>query len=250
MQETVTRAGPAMAASYTLVGGIIGLGGLGYVIDQWRRIGVTATHEQLETTPYQAALTAGNFEVAIEFISDYTDDPTAHFTKFLTKKLSAVAHSNHDDAKIDAMYEAQRRAVDPVERKRIVNELDKYAITTANVVPFLWFQRIVVMPKKVRGWYAMPSHYLGQDLSDVWLAPTSAPLLGLGLIPQHVHLVEIGLRRCLALRRQQRLNAVKAAGELVVRLPQRLLGIDVEVAGDVPSRTAGRRLLGHVRLVA
>ena len=142
-----------------------------YVIDQWRRIGVTATHEQLETTPYQAALTAGNFEVAIEFISDYTDDPTAHFTKFLTKKLSAVAHSNHDDAKIDAMYEAQRRAVDPVERKRIVNELDKYAITTANVVPFLWFQRIVVMPKKVRGWYAMPSHYLGQDLSDVWLAP-------------------------------------------------------------------------------
>lgn len=36
MQENVTRAGPAMAASYTLVGGIIGLGGLGYVIDRWR----------------------------------------------------------------------------------------------------------------------------------------------------------------------------------------------------------------------
>ncbi len=142
-----------------------------YIIDQWRRIGVTATHEQMETTPYQAALTSGNFEVAVEFISDYTDDPTAHYTKFLTKKLSPGAHSNHDDAKIDAMYEAQRRAIDPAERKRIVNELDKYAITQANVVPFLWFQRIVVMPKKVRGWYAMPSHYLGQDLSDVWLAP-------------------------------------------------------------------------------
>ena len=36
MQENVTRAGPAIAASYTLVGGIIGLGGLGYVIDRWR----------------------------------------------------------------------------------------------------------------------------------------------------------------------------------------------------------------------
>ena len=142
-----------------------------YVIDQWRRIGVTAVHEQLETTPYQAALTSGNFEVAIEFISDYTDDPTAHFTKFLTKKASVGAHSNHDDAKIDEMYDAQRRAIDPVERKRVVNELDRYAITQANVVPFLWFQRIVVMPKKVKGWYAMPSHYLGQDLSDVWLQP-------------------------------------------------------------------------------
>ena len=41
MQENVTRAGPAMAASYTLVGGIIGLGGLGYVVDRW-----------LETSPW------------------------------------------------------------------------------------------------------------------------------------------------------------------------------------------------------
>ena len=140
-----------------------------YVIDQWRRIGITAEHEQLETTPYQTALTGGNFEVAIEFISDYTDDPTAHFTKFLTKKMSAGAHANHDDKKIDEMYDAQRRATDPAERKKIVNELDKYAITQAYTVPFLWFQRITVMPKKLKGWYAMPSHYLGQDLSDVWL---------------------------------------------------------------------------------
>ena len=41
MQENVTRAGPAMAASYTLVGGIIGLGGLGYVVERW-----------LETSPW------------------------------------------------------------------------------------------------------------------------------------------------------------------------------------------------------
>jgi peptide/nickel transport system substrate-binding protein len=140
-----------------------------YAVDQWRRIGITAVHEQMETTPYQAALGSGNFDVAIEFISDYTDDPTAQFTKMLTRKASAVGHSNHEDYKIDQLYEAQRRAIDPTERKKIVNELDKYALTQANVVPLLWFQRIVVMPKKVKGWYAMPSHYLGQDLSDVWL---------------------------------------------------------------------------------
>lgn len=142
-----------------------------YLLDQWRRIGVTATHEQYETAPYQAALSSGNFDVAIEFISDYTDDPTAQFTKMLSKKLSAVGYSDHEDAKIDQLYEAQRRAVDPAERKRIVNELDTYTLTTANAVPFLWFQRIVVQPTRLKGWYAMPSHYLGQDLSDVWLAP-------------------------------------------------------------------------------
>jgi F0F1-type ATP synthase assembly protein I len=36
LQENVTRSGPAMAASYTLVGAIILLGGIGYAIDRWR----------------------------------------------------------------------------------------------------------------------------------------------------------------------------------------------------------------------
>ncbi len=36
LQENVTRAGPAAAASYTLVGAIILLGGAGYALDNWR----------------------------------------------------------------------------------------------------------------------------------------------------------------------------------------------------------------------
>jgi len=35
-QENVVRAGPAAAASYTLIGGILLLGGIGYAIDTWR----------------------------------------------------------------------------------------------------------------------------------------------------------------------------------------------------------------------
>ena len=34
-QENVTRAGPAATASYSLIGAIVGLGGLGYVVDRW-----------------------------------------------------------------------------------------------------------------------------------------------------------------------------------------------------------------------
>jgi len=36
LQDNVTQAGPAMAASYTLVGAIIVLGALGYAVDRWR----------------------------------------------------------------------------------------------------------------------------------------------------------------------------------------------------------------------
>jgi F0F1-type ATP synthase assembly protein I len=36
MQESAERGGSAAGASYTLIGAIIVLGGIGYAIDQWR----------------------------------------------------------------------------------------------------------------------------------------------------------------------------------------------------------------------
>ena len=36
-QENVHRSGPAASASYTLIGGILVLGGLGYGFDLWRQ---------------------------------------------------------------------------------------------------------------------------------------------------------------------------------------------------------------------
>ena len=140
-----------------------------YLIDQWRRIGLKATHEQLESKLYFEAFSSGNFDVGMEFISDYLDDPTQNFVKFLSKKLTPLGYSGHEDSKIDELYEKQRRSLDPVERTKVVRELDAYVIKTAYSVPYLWTQRIVVMPKKVKGWHMTPSHYLSQDLGGVWL---------------------------------------------------------------------------------
>ena len=36
MQDSAEQAGPAAGASYTLIGAIVVLGGLGYGIDRWR----------------------------------------------------------------------------------------------------------------------------------------------------------------------------------------------------------------------
>ena len=140
-----------------------------YVIDQWRRIGVNAQHEQLETKLYQDNLAKGNYDVGMEFISDYFDDPTQHFVKFLSKKATSLGYSGHEDEKLDRMYDEQRRIVDPVERTRLVRELDVYALTQAYAVPLLWTNRIVVMPRFIKGWHMTPTHYLSQDLVEVWL---------------------------------------------------------------------------------
>jgi len=36
LQETVQRSGPAAGASYTLIGAIVLLGGIGYAVDRWQ----------------------------------------------------------------------------------------------------------------------------------------------------------------------------------------------------------------------
>ncbi len=140
-----------------------------YIIDQWRRIGVKVQHEQLESKLYLDNFAKGNFEVGIEFISDYLDDPTQNFSKFLSTKLMPASYSSHTDVKVDELYEKQRRLLDASERIKVVRELDVYLLRQAYIVPFLWNQRIVVMPKKVKGWHFTPSHYLSQDLAEVWL---------------------------------------------------------------------------------
>ena len=36
LQENIRKSGPAAAAGYTLIGAILFLGGIGYLMDQWR----------------------------------------------------------------------------------------------------------------------------------------------------------------------------------------------------------------------
>jgi hypothetical protein len=36
-------------------------------------------------------------------------------------------------------------------------------------VPLLWWNRIVATSAKLRGWSLTPSHFIGQDLTDVWI---------------------------------------------------------------------------------
>ncbi|MGE5514144.1 MAG: ABC transporter substrate-binding protein [Bacteroidota bacterium] len=140
-----------------------------YVMDQWRRIGVETEHSQIETKLFFDAMKEGNFDVLVEFISDFADDPTAQFDKVLTKKMSSQAASGHSDYKVDELFEKQARAVDPVERKAISNELERYALTQAYSIPLLWWQRIIVNHKKVQGWEHQANHFTASDLVNVWL---------------------------------------------------------------------------------
>ena len=140
-----------------------------YAVDQWKRIGVETEHSQVETKLWYDAMDSGNFDAVVQNISDFADDPTAQFNTLLSKKTSGIAYSRHSDTKLDDLFFKQSKTVDPAERMKLVNEFERYAMTQAYNIPLLWYQRIVVNNKKVKGWDLPPSHFVNQNLVDVWL---------------------------------------------------------------------------------
>jgi peptide/nickel transport system substrate-binding protein len=140
-----------------------------FLIDQWRRIGVEVEHTQLETKLFFDAMKEGNFDVLMEFISDFADDPSAQFDKLLTKNLSSQSASGHTDTKLDDLFIRQAGEIVPEKRKAIVNEFERHALTQVYSAPLLWWQRIIVHHKKIKGWEHQANHFTATDLVDVWL---------------------------------------------------------------------------------
>jgi len=140
-----------------------------FVIDEWRKIGVATEHAQVETKMYFENLVSGSFDVALWPATEPADDPTAQLYYFLTHAKSTMSYARHADAKLDDLYEKQYRALDVAERKRLVNEFDRHALAQAYSVPILWWNRIIVHDKKIKGWTMSPSHFQGTNLVDVWL---------------------------------------------------------------------------------
>jgi peptide/nickel transport system substrate-binding protein len=140
-----------------------------FVVAAWREIGVQVTQELLSTKDWQAALETGRFGAAIDLAADYFDDPTIQLARYVSRDLSPINHSGSTDRFLDALYIGQALSTDPRQRAKIVRDFERHALSTANTVPLLWWNRIVVNSEKFKGWNMSPSQYIGQDLADVWL---------------------------------------------------------------------------------
>jgi peptide/nickel transport system substrate-binding protein len=143
--------------------------GADLLVDGWHQIGVAATEKKLGIFDWQKQVDAGDFDVALDFSGDFYDDPTIQLTKYVSHDLSPVNNSGSTDRFLDALYIGQAVTSDPQQRARIVRDFERHALTEAYTVPLLWWNRIVVTSAKLKGWSITPSHFIGQDLTDVWL---------------------------------------------------------------------------------
>ncbi|MGH7116952.1 MAG: ABC transporter substrate-binding protein [Stellaceae bacterium] len=143
--------------------------GADLLIDSWRQIGVTTTEKKLGIFDWDKQVETGDFDVAQDFSGDFYDDPTIQLTKYVSRDLSPVNYSGDTDRFLDALYIGQAVTGDPQQRAKIVRAFERHALTEADTVPLLWWNRIVVTSSRLKGWSITPSHFIGQDLTDVWL---------------------------------------------------------------------------------
>jgi len=143
-----------------------------FLVEQWRQIGVTVLHERHAPRDFFGALQRDNppFDAALDFACDHADEPNLQFARYLSHDRTATTFTHHTDRTLDTLFD--RLSGEPDRRKRLelVREFERRALRLAYTVPVLWWHRAVVMDRNVRGWHITPSHYVGQDLADVWLA--------------------------------------------------------------------------------
>jgi peptide/nickel transport system substrate-binding protein len=140
-----------------------------YVIDQWRRIGVAAQHEQLDVSQQKATIAAGQYQVALDAFCADSDDPKPLLLPYLSKERSPRNMSRSKSPALDVLYDKFIVATDEKARAALAAEMQRTLITESNSVPVIWYSRLVAHVSNMKGWKIIPTHFANQDLADVWL---------------------------------------------------------------------------------
>jgi peptide/nickel transport system substrate-binding protein len=145
------------------------LGAAIYLIDQWRQIGVEVEHVPLQDTAYNTSLSEGTFDLVLDFQTDFVDEPDFSYSRFLSADISGN-RARYVDRKADEMIARQSSlSDDTVARRKALREIETHLLSEAYMVPFLWWHRIILHDKSIKGWNMGPTHVIGQDLTEVWL---------------------------------------------------------------------------------
>jgi peptide/nickel transport system substrate-binding protein len=142
-----------------------------WLVDQWRKIGLNVSLKVLEKGPFFGDRKKGNFQTIMDWECGFMDEPDLQLSKFLSMGTSGANYSRYEDPVLDKLYEKQSRARSKKERMKLIRQFEKRVLSEkVYTFPTLWWFKINPHWAKVRGWNQLPSHYLNQDLRDVWLA--------------------------------------------------------------------------------
>jgi peptide/nickel transport system substrate-binding protein len=145
-----------------------------WLIDQWRQIGLDVEHWVEPTAPFYATLRGkgDEFQVSMDFNCQAVVNPLIDITKYLSNDRAGNQYGRYQDRELDGLYDEMIRETDPERLRAHMRKFERRLLDEkAHQIVTLWWHRTVPHHARLEGWKISPSHYLNQDLANVWLAP-------------------------------------------------------------------------------
>jgi len=141
-----------------------------WLVDQWSKIGLHVTQQVEPTGPWFAAERSGKFDVVLQANCHSVVNPLVDVQPYLSTSVSKQNYGNYEDPEEQRIYDAAFHETDPQKQKHLMFQFAKHVMDTeAHKLMILWWYRIVPYRSYVKGWKISPSHYINQDLSNIWL---------------------------------------------------------------------------------
>jgi peptide/nickel transport system substrate-binding protein len=141
-----------------------------WLIDEWRKIGLQATQKVVPTGAWFTNMRAATFDVVVEANCQSMINPVLDVQKYLPRSVYQENYGNYEDAKQIEIYNAMAAETDPAKQRVLMRAFERHTLDTeVHALMTLWWHRVVPMRSYVKGWKIGPSHYLNQDLANIWL---------------------------------------------------------------------------------
>ncbi len=140
-----------------------------WIIDEWTKIGVHATQKVVPTGPWFEAMRDGNYDVVVEANCNGVVNPLMDTQKFLPRSMFNENYGGYDDPAEIAIYNKMLHETDFAKQRELMRQYETYVIDTkAYEWPMLWWYRMLPARSYMKGWKIGPSHYVNQDLANIW----------------------------------------------------------------------------------
>ena len=141
-----------------------------WIVDEWRKIGVNVTQKVLPSGPWVAAERAGDFAVVLQANCHSVVNPLIDVQPYLSSSISKQNYGHYEDPKQQEILDKAMHETDPATQKQLMFQFAKHVMDIeAHKLVLPWWYRIVPYRSYVKGWKISSSHYLNQDLANVWL---------------------------------------------------------------------------------
>jgi peptide/nickel transport system substrate-binding protein len=90
--------------------------------------------------------------------------------KYLPHTIYPENYGQFDDPEEIRIYDQMVRETDFEKQRDLMRQFETRVLDTeAHAYQTLWWRRILPIRSYVKGWKISPSHYVNQDLANIWL---------------------------------------------------------------------------------